>query len=205
MRTEQEKAIDPVLIDMPLPIVTPRLLLRPPQQGDGLGMHEAKEETWDMLVRWMPWTTEGLGTPETAEVFARKAHAAFLLREKCMLIGFERASGRPVVWTGFHDPNWKTRQFTTGYWVRESAQGKGYATEAGNAVLRYLFGALKATRVQIGHAAGNDASRRVIEKLGYAPEAVMVKAHELPDGRIVDGYGYARLSPDGLPPLDVHW
>ncbi len=194
-----------ILIDIPMPITTPRLILRPAMPGDGDAMHEAKVETWDMLNRWMmPWAKE-IGTAEDSEAVVRNAYAQFILREDLMMIGFRCEDKIPVVYSGLHRFNWSIRKFEIGYWVRKSAQGQGYATEAANALTRYAFDGLKAKRVQIFHADGNDGSRRVIEKLGFEKEAVRRFDTELPNGEIVSSHDYARFDTDNLPPLEVTW
>lgn len=193
-----------ILIDVPMPIVTPRLVLRPLQAGDGGVLHEAKEETWDSLSRWMIWTKENRNR-DVSEAYVRDRQARFILREGLTMVGLEKETDRPVIWTGYHYPDWSNRHFSIGYWVRKTAQGKGYATESTNALIRYAFNALGARRVAIGHAEGNAASQRVIEKLGFKREAVHVKAHELPDGTFVDDLRYARLDMVDLPPLDIQW
>jgi hypothetical protein len=38
-----------------MPIVTPRLILRPPTLGDLDSIQTAKEEAWPDLQRWMSW------------------------------------------------------------------------------------------------------------------------------------------------------
>jgi hypothetical protein len=43
--------IDPVLIDLPMPISTPRLTIRPKQVGDGAITFSAVLETWQELNR----------------------------------------------------------------------------------------------------------------------------------------------------------
>ena len=48
-------ALNPVLIDVPMPIRTPRLLIRPKQVGDGASTFAAVAETWDELHKWMRW------------------------------------------------------------------------------------------------------------------------------------------------------
>ena len=57
----------PQLIDLPLPIVTERLVIREPRFGDGQAVFDAKAETWDMLHQWMPWAKEP-ATLETDEL-----------------------------------------------------------------------------------------------------------------------------------------
>lgn len=199
-----DKENENILIDLPMPIVTPRLILRPVQTGDGAALYEALEETWDALRRWMAWTDEGK-SPEKAEIYARQKHAAFIRREDIAIVGIERDTGRPVIWTGLHRFDWKLRKFEIGYWVRQSAMGQGYATEATNALTRYAFDVLGAQRVEIDHAEGNEASRNVITKLGFAFEAARQNALLLPGGVLTDARSYVRVNKDGLPPLDVQW
>lgn len=193
-----------VLIDVPMPIITPRLLLRAAAPGDGAALNEAKRESLNELVRWMPWAK----TPSTVdddEATARENAAKFILREDLMMLIFERDTGRLVGGTGLHRFDWDKRHFEIGYWIRTSAHGKGYATESTNALLRFAFNALSAKRVEITHADGNDASAAVIRKLGFVKEGIMREATQLPDGRLVDSHVYSRLNLDNLPALDVRW
>ena len=199
-------AEESVLIEVPMPIRTPRLLIRPKQAGDGAASAAAVAETWEDLHQWMAWA-ERLedNSAEQQEIRTRHVMAQFLRREELNLLGLEIASGLPVIWCGFHNIDWKARQCETGFWVRRSAQRRGYATEATNALLRYAFGALGMRRVGITHSAGNEASRRVVEKLGFAAEGVQRLANPLPGGRVADRHCYARLDMTGLPVLEVQW
>jgi RimJ/RimL family protein N-acetyltransferase len=131
--------------------------------------------------------------------------ASFLLREAIELIGIETQTGKAVVWCGFHDIDWEARQCETGYWVRKSAQRQGLATETANAMLRYASGALGMQRVGLTHSSGNEASRRIAEKLGFAFEGIQRRANMLPGGRCVDRYCYARFDVTDLPHLEISW
>ena len=196
--------IDPILIDIPMPIETDRLIIRSPMPGDGPLVTDAKRETWNDLTRWMPWAK---GTPDEREDEAvmRRAQADFILRTDLMMIAFERSSGRPVVFTGLHRTDWHARVFEIGYWARTSAQGQGYVTEAANALTHFAFNALAARKVVITHAEGNDRSAAVIRRLGYSLEVVERYGTALPDGTVVDQHRYARFDTNGLPHLDVRW
>lgn len=205
----QQKAYkaDPLLINMPMPIVTPRLILQPLQLGDGTEIAAAVDETWEQLSQWMEWAKnrKEITDPVKKEDFVRSQKEKFKIREDMMIKGVERSSGEIVLFTGLHDPNWRIRRFEIGYWVRASAQGKGYATEATNALLRYAFSVLSARVVTIGHSKGNEASRKIIEKLGFTNAGLKPFDHELLDGTLVDSHRYYRTSIDGLPDLDVSW
>lgn len=193
-----------MLMNLPMPIETPRLILRPVMPGDGAVMYEAKAETFADLHQWMPWAKE-LGTADDSEAVVREAYARFIRREDLMIGGFEKDTGRFVIGTGLHRFDWTVKRFEIGYWVRESAQGQGYAGEAANALTRYAFWQLRANAVMISHAAGNDKSRRVIEKLGFDLEGKERKATVLPSGEVVDSWVYSRIDVKGLPELNVSW
>jgi len=192
------------LIEVPMPIETPRLVIRPKKPGDGAASASAVSETWDDLRSWMEWA-ENLDefTAESQEARIRHQVTSFMLREELNLLGI--ASGQPVIWCSFYDLDWTARQCNIGYWVRKSAQGKGLATETGNAMVRYAFGALRMRRVGLTHSSGNEASRRVADKLGFALERIERAASRLPGGRIADRRCYARVDISGLPYLDVNW
>lgn len=189
-----------------MPIRTPRLLIRPKQPGDGAATAAAVRETWDALHQWMRWAEDPeFFTAEQMEIRNCHVMASFLLRESFELLGIEIATGQPVVWCGLHDIDWQARQCDTGYWVRQSAQGRGLATEAANALVRYAFGVLGMRRVGLTHSSGNEASRCIAEKLGFTLEGVQRGAALLPGERFADRLLYAKFGTDDLPPLDVQW
>jgi RimJ/RimL family protein N-acetyltransferase len=189
-----------------MPIRTPRLLLRPKQVGDGTVTSTAVAETWDELHTWMRWAEKReFFTVESMEIRTRQVMASFILRENIELMGIETATGEAVIWCGLHDIDWEGRQCDMGYWVRKSAQRRGFATEAANALVRYAFGALAMQRVGITHSLGNDSSQRIAEKLGFVREGIQRGANILPGGKRADRCCSARFDAAGLPDLDVHW
>jgi RimJ/RimL family protein N-acetyltransferase len=195
---------NPILIDIPMPIVTARLTIRPPCAGDGAAMFAAKKKSFEDLNQWMPWAKE-LGTIEQSEIAAREAQANFQNRTDMMLLGFLNDGGDLAVSTGLHRMDWDLRIFEIGYWVPTPFAGRGIATETTNALIRYAFGALNATKVRICHATGNDASRCVIEKLGFEREGVFKRDARKNDGSLTDHYWYARFDDKNLPDLKVTW
>jgi ribosomal-protein-serine acetyltransferase len=109
--------LNPVLIDVPMPIRTPRLVIRPKQIGDGTITSAAVAETWEDLHKWMRWAENREGfTDELMEIRNRHVMASFILREGIELIGIEASTGTAVVWCGLHDIDWQGRQCDTGVW-----------------------------------------------------------------------------------------
>ena len=195
---------NPILIDIPMPIETPRLVLRGVRAGDGEVLYKSKLASRTELQRWMPWAKE-IGSEEDTEIVIRENEAKFLTREDLMIVGFSKETGEHIISTGLHRIDWTLRIFEIGFWVSTPYTKKGYASESTNALIRYAFEALSASKVIICHSGGNDASRRVIEKLGFEKEGVFKKDDHLPDGTITDKHWYARFNTDGLPDLDARW
>lgn len=195
---------EPILIDIPMPIRTPRLMIRNVLPGDGAAMYEIKKESFDDLCKWMPWTKLGVGTVDDAEKVIRENHAKYILREDMMMAAFTH-DGRLIAMCGLHRMDWEFRSFEIGYYVRSSDHNKGYATELANALTRFAFGALEARRVIICAATANAASRRVIEKLGYELESLVKADALLPDGTVTGHANYVRYDTNGLPNENVTW
>jgi hypothetical protein len=77
--------LNPVLIDVPMPIRTPRLLIRPKQLGDGAITSAAVIETWEELHKWMRWAEDPSGfTAELMEIRNRQVMASFILRSSAL-------------------------------------------------------------------------------------------------------------------------
>ena len=197
---------EPHAIPAPVPIRTPRLMLRPCREGDGTALAEAVAESFDAL---RPWFHVGLGPrerevdPTWQEVVACRHLARFKARERLALLAFD--GDRLVALVELIHPDWRRRAFGLSYWVRTSAQRRGYGTEAVGAATRWAFGALEARRVTVGHAVPNRASAALIARLGFAPVSRMPRGAEMPGELFVDGLGYAMTDPAPLPPLDVRW
>ena len=63
-----------------------------------------------------------------------------------------------------------------GYSIAEPYWGKGLVTEACTALVRYVFTEFAAERLQARVFVGNDASERVMAKLGFTREGVLRRA-----------------------------
>lgn len=77
----------------------------------------------------------------------------------------EKSSGEVIGCVGLWEPEgWPEREL--GYWLVESAQGNGYATEAALAAREHAYVALGATTLVSYIDPSNEPSKRVAERLG---------------------------------------
>ncbi|MFI2652281.1 GNAT family N-acetyltransferase [Micromonospora fulviviridis] len=85
-------------------------------------------------------------------------------------------------------------------WVLDPAfTGHGYATEAGRELLRYCFEDLGVRRVTANCFLGNDASWRLMERVGMRREVHAVRESLHRSGRWLDTVGYAILEQEWSP------
>jgi RimJ/RimL family protein N-acetyltransferase len=123
-----------------MPIVTPRLILRPPTLRDLDSIQTAKEEAWPDLQRWMSWAFDNQRSRQAMEDSIRRM-MDYQNQAGIALAGFHRINGDFVVRTAL-DLTDEQDVYETGYWVAPKYAGQGMATEAANAAIRYAFGHL---------------------------------------------------------------
>ncbi|MDE2049658.1 MAG: GNAT family N-acetyltransferase [Gammaproteobacteria bacterium] len=87
------------------------------------------------------------------------------------------------------------RSAEIGYWLGTAYWGGGIATDAVTLVTDWAFRAFRLVRIFAQPFARNVASRRVLEKAGYALEGIM-RSSGVKDGAVRDQCMYARLSAD---------
>ena len=87
------------------------------------------------------------------------------------------------------------RRAELGYWIGVPYWGKGYATEAARAVVKYGFGTLGLHRIFASHVPNNPASGKILQKIGMRHEG-RFRAHVLKWGEFVDLEMYGMVASD---------
>lgn len=106
---------------------------------------------------------------------------------------------RPVGVVSVEDADWKRPEL--GYWLVPEVHGNGYGSEAVSLVIEYVFRTYDAPAVSARAFAFNDASRGLLESLGFSEEGVHRRFMYV-DGEHVDCVVYGLLreewaGPDG--------
>jgi RimJ/RimL family protein N-acetyltransferase len=194
----------PLLMDLPMPIYTPRLQIRPRQIGEGPVIAKAVRESLDRLKPWMPFA-QSPPVDEQMEEHCRNSLAQFMARTNFTLSIYDRAGKTFIGSTGFHLPNWEIPSFHIGYWIHKDFEGQGLIKESTNALTRYAFEVFRARRLEIRCDSRNSRSLSVMKSLGYQQEGILRNEALGPDGSIRDTIVTARYDLTELPPLDVSW
>jgi len=194
----------PILLDVPMPIMTPRLRIEPVHPKYAYLLHEAKAESLDILKPWMSWADKLPSIEEEKEWMTRK-YAEFILRENLTMLAFNH-DDQLVMGTGIHALDWHTPMGMIGYWCRKSAQGKGYVTEASNALLRYGFEVLGLRKMSIDMDSENIKSENVAKRLNLTKEfEQMGGLRTLHEDTMRKRLSYCCFDTKDLPTLDVSW
>ncbi len=183
-------SVEPLLIDLPEQLLTPRLSLSPPKPGDGVAVNRAIVESFAELHQWMPWAAT-LPTAIESERFAREAAIRYQRREELPLFMRLRDTGEFIGASGMHRIDWTVPRFEIGYWCRTSRVGRGYVTEAVTAITRFAFETLHAARVEIRTDIANSRSFKIAERLGFTLEGILRRDSRTPKGELRDTRLYA--------------
>jgi RimJ/RimL family protein N-acetyltransferase len=156
-------------MDLPLPIETKRLRLRPFAPGDVAGYQAVRSRA--EVHRWLysEPPTEAEAREAVERRIARAPETGVALVAELVPTGAFAGDITLTLGPPVH------RQAEIGFVFDPQHQGHGYATEAGEAVLALAFGTYDLHRVYGRLEARNVASARVLEKLGMRREAHLVE------------------------------
>jgi [ribosomal protein S5]-alanine N-acetyltransferase len=181
-------------MDLPidLELTTPRLRLRPLVADDAASIWPDMSDP--EISRWMAWDAHR----ELQQTEAFVAHEVA-----------RRETGRGVTFAVLENDGFRgivsliglmrTHRALTyhraelAYWLGRVHWGRGLATEAGTAVLRFSFGALGLHKLHVGHFGANTASRSLIERLGFRHVGIQRQEFRK-DGAWHDHYLYEMLA-----------
>ncbi|KMY54985.1 acetyltransferase [Bacillus sp. FJAT-27231] len=174
--------MEPILLDFPSELYSARLWIRMPMPGDGKMVYEAINVSREELQVWLPFAKHKQSLEET-EANVREAHAEFLTRKDLRFHIFHKETGEFIGSTGLHRMNWNVPKFEIGYWIDTRQSGKGYITEAVEALTNFAFDVLQARRVEIRCDEKNSKSRAIPEKLGFYLEGTLRHDDVAVDGK----------------------
>jgi RimJ/RimL family protein N-acetyltransferase len=158
---------------MKLPYLeTARLRLRPPRPDDAEALFAYRSDA--RANRFQGWVPE---RPEEARAFlSRLPSEPGLPGTWYQLMIEERDGGRLIGDIGLRfDAN---GDCGIGYTLAREHRGHGLATEAVRAAIGYLFGPLDRRRVHADVLPANEASIRLLRRIGFAPTGAAPEADE---------------------------
>ena len=101
-------------------------------------LFDAVMESQAHIRQWLPWA-DLYHTVDDAVEFVRRQSGHWALHGHVGMAIFSRADGAYLGGTGFTVRSLAVPSFEIGYWLRQSAEGHGYMSEAVRLITTYLF------------------------------------------------------------------
>lgn len=168
--------------------------LRAHRGGDAAALAEAVRESVDTVGRWQDWCHPGYGIDD-ARAWLDICRRDWLLGDGFEMLIVDARTDRVLGGMGVNQRNRGQRFANLGYWVRQSAQGRGIATRAGALAIGFAFAAVRVERLEIVVAAGNEPSRRTAERIGGVFEG-MLRKRLIVNGLSVDAMMHSIVADD---------
>jgi len=173
--------------------VTDEHVLSPVERSDrdALVEHLQAREIWKNTL-YIPYP---YGTEEAdAWIDERLAHRRDQPRP--VTFALRRSDGRLIGVVGADDLDvGTTHRARLGYWLAKPCWGRGLMTQAARRYVRYALERLAVVRLTAEVFSWNEASARVLEKVGFRQEGRLRK-HREKDGALVDVLYYGLLRED---------
>jgi ribosomal-protein-alanine N-acetyltransferase len=180
------------IFDKSIMITTDHLVLRPIVRADAEDIFEIFSDRQVMkYYDLLPFETIERAK-EQIEFFISGFEQKTMLRWGIEL----KDSGKLIGTCGFFNFNDDALKAELGYELNSSYQGKGYMTQALNAILTYIFRETDINRVEAFVEPPNLASQKTLEKLGFTKEGTL-RSYERCRGDLIDITVYSCLRADG--------
>lgn len=169
-------------------IETLRLSLRPIENKDAVALFKYRSDA--ITNKFQGWIPKKL---EEAYEFIKKVSTEMdVIDSWFQFVIIEKNSNKIIGDIGVHFLDTDKKQVEIGITLDVEQQGKGFATEALNGIINYLFNKLNKHRIIASIDPENNKSIELFERLGFRKEAHF-KESLLINGKWVDDLIYAIL------------
>lgn len=169
--------------------VNDALLLKQIELTDAKDVFETINSQRTYLRKWLPFVDHTRDIEDSIQFIKtvnRNDETVFVLNYQNNFAGL----------IGFRGTDFSNKKTEIGYWLSEPFQKKGIVTNAVKALVTYAFNELDMNRIEINCAVGNEASKRIPQKLGFILEGIERDGELLSDGLFVNLERYSLLKND---------
>jgi len=152
-------------------IETPRLILQPIKLEDANAYWKAESASITEMSPYWSWAKSGKSIDDVKEFINFSLECHMKERPEQMFFSlFSKNDSRFLGLIWIIRINWFVPFFEFAYWLDTRETGKGYMTEAVNALSRGCFIIYKAKRIEIKIFVNNNKSKAIPVKLGFNME-----------------------------------
>jgi len=198
----------PILINLPSRVTTPRLYLRPLTDADIVGCYAAVLESFDEMTQYYSpkWSRFDKAPPiEEIVKDVRTSQSDWAVRKRLEYGVFNSSDDVFIGLCALHHLDWNVPKGRIGYWVRTGMAGNGYATEVANVLTGLAFDHLDFHKLEIRADKRNVGSRSIAQRLGFQYVALLEKNLRGKEGDLWDLEVYVRFNAQELSSLSIKY
>jgi len=181
------------LQEFPTEFTSERLLLRCYRSSDITLYYRMLQDNAEHLYEFLPPFLINVQREGDIKAWFDRQNAEWNARNLFIFGAWNKVTGIYVGESYLANPNWDVPRIEVGYFLVKEFTGKGYATEAANAAIRYAFEHMKILRIDLRCAVDNTASIQVAKRCGFTQEGCFRQHHRKKDGVLVDMLWYGLL------------
>ncbi|MFX1511394.1 MAG: GNAT family N-acetyltransferase [Promethearchaeota archaeon] len=185
--------MEEMLLEIPTKIETPRLIIRKYTKGDGesllnlLESNNNREYLQDHVDE-----ASTINTQKEAENRIRELRAFWDAGERFVMGMWYKTTNRYIGQIWIEPKEWKVPSFELGWFLEQTHQGQGIATEAVRRAIDFLFNDLKAHKIIVYTRDNNVKSYKLAERCGFTREGHL-RDHGIKNGKRFGLYCYGLL------------
>jgi ribosomal-protein-serine acetyltransferase len=181
------------LLDLPTEYTSDRLLLRCYRPSDITMYYQMLRNNAEHLYEFLPSFLIDARGEEDIKTWFDRQNAEWNAHNLFIFGAWDKVTGVYVGESYLANPDWDVPRIEVGYFLVKEFTGKGYATEAANAAIRYAFERMEVLRIDLRCSADNTASIQVAKRCGFTQEGCFRQHHRRRDGTLVDMLWYGLL------------
>ncbi|MHA1977973.1 MAG: GNAT family N-acetyltransferase [Candidatus Hodarchaeales archaeon] len=172
-----------MLVKIPTEITTPRLIIRKYRESDGKALFDLLERNNNREhLKEHVNEASSIKTEEEAEIRIRKFIAYWVARKSFILGIWLKASKRYIGQIWIEPKKWNVPSFELGWYLDQTYQGEGLATEAVKRSIRLLFDDLNTHKIIVLTRDNNERSIKLTERCGFIREGHL-RDHNIENGK----------------------
>ena len=158
-----------LLKEIPETIKTKRITIRRYQRGDGEAVYSFVERNGNRAhLTGTADDIANLKSREEAELNALKHRAEWATRDRFVAGIWREEKFVGEIW--IEPVNWQVPSFEIGWFIDKGLEGEGYAYEAAEACISFIFNELQANKIIAKTSDTNVRSSKLANRLGFTEE-----------------------------------
>jgi len=167
-------------------LISRRTVVRRFREGEGEALYQLVQQNSRAAREQIPGFIDSIQDIGSAEEFARRKLAAWLLQKEFSFAVWDKDSTQLIGLISIHRIDWSVPAADLRFILDERFQGQGIMTEAVRVIIDFTFRQLHLEKLSIRTEMDNYPAQRLLRKLGFQREGDLRHGRRKKAGELVD-------------------